>query len=100
VGGVTEELKSRLPELEKRDSRALTVLERVRYTLEDVERALKTVESEYREARGSKGGFERDFYDFVLFSVIRAAVHVKSARRRVQDALDAYKGRGAYWEDY
>jgi hypothetical protein len=95
-----EELRHLVSKLKKKDVRAVVVLERVGYALEDIKNALLTVESEYKEARRGSSGFERDFYDFALFSVIRVAVYVKSARRLVQDVLDAYEGRGAYWEDF
>jgi hypothetical protein len=93
------ELKRLVSELKKEDVRAVVVLERVRFALEDIKSALLTVESEYEKARKSSKGFERDFYDFALFSVIQAAGYVERARRHIQDVLDAYEGRGTYWEE-
>jgi len=93
-----EELKRLVSELKERDCRATIVLERVRYALEDVRSALLTVRSEYEEARRGSEGFERDFYDFALFAVLQAASYVERARKHIQDVLNAYEGKGAYWE--
>ena len=92
-----EELRS-VSELKERDYRAIVVLERVRNTLEDVRNALLAVRSEYEKARRGSKGFERDFYDFALFGVLQAAGYVERARKHIQDVLNAYEGKGAYWE--
>jgi hypothetical protein len=94
-----EELKRSVSELKERDYRATVVLERVRYTLEDVRNALLAVKSEYERARRSSKGFERDFYGFALFAVLQAAGYVERARRHIQDVLNAYEGKGTYWEE-
>lgn len=84
--------------LKERDYRVTIVLERVSYTLEDVRSALLTVKSEYEKARRSSKGFERDFYDFTLFSVLQAIGYAERARKLIQSVLDAYEGKGTYWE--
>jgi hypothetical protein len=94
-----EELKCSVTELKEKDYRVVAVLERVGFTLEDVRNALLTVKSEYEKARRGSKGFERDFYDFALFSALQAAGYVERARRYIQDVLDAYEGKGTYWEE-
>jgi hypothetical protein len=86
------ELKRLVSELKKKDVRAVVILERVGYALEDVKNALLTVKSEYKEARRGSKSFERDFYGFALHSILQAIVHVENARRLVQNVLKAYEG--------
>ena len=99
MAGDVGEMRNLASGLKERDYRAIIVLERARYALEDIRSALLTVRSEYQKARRGSKGLERDFYDFALFGVLQAVGYVERARRHVQDVLNAYEGKGAYWEE-
>jgi len=100
VAGMDElgELKRLVSERRDADHDLIMWLVRGMDALENGRDALFLVLEKYKDLRSGSKDHLRDFYDYVLFSVLQAVSHVENARRLVEDVLNAYKGRGSYWE--
>jgi N-glycosylase/DNA lyase len=93
-----EELKKLIKERRDQDYDTILWLVRGLDALESSRDALFTALEKYKDLRSGARGHLRDFYDYVVFSVLQAVSHAENARRLVHDVLRAYEGRGSYWE--
>jgi hypothetical protein len=93
-----EELKRLVSNLREEDMGLVNTLGGVAASLGHLEQVLNEVAGRYLETKRKAMGPAIDFYDFVYFNVMEALGYAGRARRRVQEVLKAYEGRGVYWE--
>jgi N-glycosylase/DNA lyase len=93
-----EELKRLIKERKDQDYDVILWLVRGLDALESARDELFTALEKYKDLRSGTRDHLRDFYDYVVFSLIQAVSHAENARRLVHDVLRAYEGKGTYWE--
>ena len=94
-----EQLKQLVSKLRERDASLIDTLERINDSLEGNREYLYKIVIELAHVRQVSKGYERDFYDFVLFNLLDALNKIEKAMHHILETTDAYQFRGSYWRD-
>ncbi|MEM0060924.1 MAG: hypothetical protein QXW80_02825 [Candidatus Micrarchaeia archaeon] len=94
-----EQLKQLVSKLRERDASLIDTLERINDSFFGSKEELHKIVTKLVQVRNSSKGYERDFYDFVLFNLLNALNKVEGAMRHTFEVIEAYQFRGSYWRD-
>ena len=94
-----EQLKQLVSKLRERDASLIDTLERITDSLEGNREYLYKIVIELARVRQISKGYERDFYDFVIFHLLDALNKIEKAMYHISETTDAYQFRGSYWRD-
>ena len=94
-----EQLKQLVSKLRERDALLIDALERITDSLDGNREHLYKIVIELSHVRLASKGYERDFYDFVIFHLLDALNKIEKAMYHILETTDAYKLKGSYWRD-